>query len=271
MKISVVIPAYNCKDLIAKCLDSILSQTGAELEVIVVNDGSTDATGAVLEAYGSQIQVITTENGGVAAARNTGLDAASGDFVMFVDADDRLREGCLRKLLRGQMQTGADIVRFSYICTYLDGSEHLPDDSFQQEMLVEKPAFRTEIYPHFIRGIRLNSVWGCLFKRSVVEGLRFRTDMWTAEDAVFSLHAYTRAERVLILPFVGYEYHQTGNGITGGMHNLFRRYVCNFMLAGETLRHLPAWGMNTPSWYVRTCLRPVVLTFDKLRRIRRQK
>ncbi|MDR3314701.1 MAG: glycosyltransferase, partial [Oscillospiraceae bacterium] len=89
--ISVIVPVYNVEPYLPKCLDSIVSQTYANLEIILVDDGSTDASGSICDAYAAKderVRVIHQANGGVAAARNAGLDAAVGEYIQFVDSDD---------------------------------------------------------------------------------------------------------------------------------------------------------------------------------------
>ena len=93
--ISIIIPAYNIENYIAKCLDSLLNQTYRNLEIIVVDDGSSDNTGKVIDDYLSKydnIKVIHKKNAGVSAARNSGIEVASGDYIGFVDGDDTVDE-----------------------------------------------------------------------------------------------------------------------------------------------------------------------------------
>ncbi len=94
--------------------------------------------------------------------------------------------------------------------------------------------------------------------------------MVTAEDAVFSLAAFTNAESVQFIPDVIYEYYQSNEGLTGRGISVVRKYRDNFTFAGETAKYLKKWGMNNPLNYIRVFIRPIRLTFDKLRRIRRK-
>lgn len=113
MKVSFIIPAYNVEKFLPRCIDSILAQTVRDWEAIFVNDGSTDSTPAILHkcaARDSRITVIDEENSGLSAARNAGLEAAEGDFVVFVDSDDFIHPQTLEIALSIQERSGADIV-----------------------------------------------------------------------------------------------------------------------------------------------------------------
>lgn len=111
--ISVIVPVYNVKPYLAKCLDSVLAQTYPNMEVIVVNDASTDGGGAVCGAFAakdSRLRVLhLAVNSGLSAARNQGVQAASGQFAAFVDSNDYVEKGLLEKLYAHLVETGADI------------------------------------------------------------------------------------------------------------------------------------------------------------------
>ena len=116
-KLSVIVPAYNAETTLRTAVESILSQQVPGLEIIIVNDGSTDATDKICHALASQnqcIHVITQKNAGICAARNRGLEAASGEFLTFCDDDDLLWQGALKLLLQTAEDTHADIVRGGY-------------------------------------------------------------------------------------------------------------------------------------------------------------
>lgn len=271
MKISVIIPAYNNAKTIEKTIDSILAQKGADLEVIVVNDGSVDNTKEVLAKYSDRITVIDKENGGVSSARNLGLSKMMGEFVMFIDADDEFEDGCIETIVSKQRQYDADIVRFEYFLVYPDGTKKKPLHYFDKEEFVTKKDFREKIYPHYINGIQMNTLCMTLFKSTLFDGLQFRTDMKTAEDALLGVNIYSRAENVLILPNEYYMYNQTENSITGSGLGILKKYSCNMKLSCEIIKHLGEWKMKTPYWFFKTLLRPIVLTLDKIRRINMSK
>ena len=104
MKLSIVIPIYNVRDYLASCIDSVLLPECEDYEIVLVNDGSTDDSGRIAAAYAARcpekVRLITTENGGLGAARNVGLEHANGDFVFFLDSDDELPADALTKLAK---------------------------------------------------------------------------------------------------------------------------------------------------------------------------
>lgn len=113
-KVSVIIPCYNSAGTIERCINSILDTNKCELEIIAVNDGSSDNTEEILKTYGNRIKYITVENKGVSNARNIGLSKATAPFIMFMDADDYMDSAAIDTLLSEQEKTDADIVR----CTH---------------------------------------------------------------------------------------------------------------------------------------------------------
>ena len=124
MKLSVVVPVYNTRDYLAACLDSVLVPDVHDYEILVINDGSTDDSENLAMTYAARfpdrLRVISMENGGLGAARNVGLEAARGEFVFFLDSDDRLAEGALREML-DTLTPDRDIVIFDFLSVDTDG------------------------------------------------------------------------------------------------------------------------------------------------------
>ncbi|MCL2811506.1 MAG: glycosyltransferase [Clostridia bacterium] len=202
VRVSVVIPAYNAEQHIGACFAGLQGQTLADIEILCVNDGSADSTGALIDARAAQdprIRVLHQANGGVSAARNTGLDMARGEYVAFVDADDHLPPHGLETLW--QASQGADVVTADHAIQHEDGS---------LEALTCPPApNRREILSALARcDGRYNAVWGKLYRRGfcVAQGLRFPQGIRIGEDVVFNLRAFALAQQWVHVPESLYVY-----------------------------------------------------------------
>ena len=128
VKISVIIPVFNVENYLAKCLDSVINQTLKEIEIICVDDGSTDNSFNILNEYKNsddRIQVYQQENGGHSAATNTALKYIEGDYIFFLDSDDWIELDALEKLYNNATQNNSDLVLY-------DSIEHLPQNQFRE-------------------------------------------------------------------------------------------------------------------------------------------
>ena len=211
--ISVIVPVHNGQDYLEKCIESVENQTYENLEVIIINDGSTDGTGQVcvkLKQKYENIHVITMDDEGVSAARNAGLDAAKGAFVTFVDADDRLRPKVFEVLFDGIMQTGSDICGCSF---QMWRSEEEWEEFLSRKIRVEP----VKSYPagEYLKEqvIKGNSrCWSKLYRRSLVGKIRFRRGLSIGEDMLFliDLLPYVRSVSEIVYP--GYGYYQNPRG-----------------------------------------------------------
>ena len=267
MKITVIIVAYNAQNYIERCLKSVFNQN-ANYDVVVVNDASTDMTGKILQKYTDRIKLINLKTNckNLAKTRKIGLENADGDYITFLDADEWYETDALYKISRQINKYNPDIVKFGYTRVNIDGTQRKSNTGTEKDEFAEKNDFNKSVYPYFINGIGLNSVCCAVFKRSVIQNLKFSADFCTAEDAAFSLEAYTNAKNVLFLNEHLYCYYQTGRGLTGSGISVFKKYYYNFKLSVKILKLLPKWNMNTLVWKIKTFLRLIKLTTNKITR-----
>jgi len=210
-KISLIVPVYKVEPYLRKCVDSILAQTYKNLEVILVDDGSPDNCGAICDEYAARdgrIIVIHQKNGGISAARNAGLDIASGDYVGFVDSDDWIEPDMYEYLLSGALEEKAHIV----ICGhYLDFPHRSLEQSFHRRQLLKpSQAMEALLEDRLIRSY----VWDKLFSRALFDGVRFPVGL-NYEDVATTHKTFEAAEAVLCLPQPKYHYLQRSDGIVG--------------------------------------------------------
>ncbi len=233
--ISIVIPAYNLETLLAKTLDSVLVQTYANLEVIVVNDGSKDATGAVIDSYAakdSRIKPIHKENGGVTSARLRGIAEATGDWIGFVDGDDYIEPDMYQRLLDNALQYDADISHCGYQMVFPNRVDYYYNTGklIQQDNLT---GMQDLIAGEFIEPGLCNK----LYRRTLFAGLSERMDsrIKVNEDLLMNYWLFKQAKRSVYEDFCPYLYIvRAGSAANSGVKEHMLRnplQVTNILLA----------------------------------------
>lgn len=200
--ISVVIPVYNVAEYLPQCLDSILSQDHQALEILLVDDGSKDESGAICDRYAAQdsrIKVIHQENGGAAAAKNTALRAATGDYLSFVDSDDYLEPNAYSHMLSLLKDTGSDVAVFAFRNVYRNrAEEHIP-----HPQRVEMTG--TDYLLRFTRDWTCALLWNKLYKRSLFDGIFFE-EGHRIDDEFFTYQGFLHAKKVVCDDHIIYNY-----------------------------------------------------------------
>ena len=208
-KISVILPAYNAEKTLCTAVESILSQQVPGMEIIIVNDGSTDGTARLCHVLASEndcIHVITQKNAGICAARNRGLEAAGGEFIAFCDDDDLFWQGALKLLLQIAEDSHADIVRGGY-----ELLRQRPDGTFAEQRHPTGQPCTIELgkggYGAFLENSGPQFVWNALYRRTALLGLRFNERCsFGLEDFVFNAAAYRRICKAAYIPQVVYRH-----------------------------------------------------------------
>lgn len=206
-RITIIVPVYNAEAYLARCIDSLLSQTYPDVEIILVNDGSTDDSSKICNSYTQEqrpVLVLNQRNQGVSAARNKGLKYASGEYVIFVDADDWIRNDYC-STLHSALADETDLV----VCGYFEcfGNvkyECAPKRTFR----ISNKHFDTQfeaIYHH----CPFNAPWGKLFRKDKIGNLEFEVGRAVGEDLLFNLAYLEGTSRELVfIPYVGYYYNK---------------------------------------------------------------
>lgn len=202
-KISIIIPIYNKETMLTKCVDSVVKQTISEIEIILVDDGSSDGSGALCDEYkkiDSRISVIHKKNGGLSSARNSGLSIATGEYIGFVDGDDYVAADMYDLLYKEAKKTAADIAMCSFY--FEDNSKIISKSNTGKKTLLEKNVLMKEL----VSG-RINvSVWNKIYNKSIIEGIIFREGQKYCEDVEFTYRVFNNVGKAVYIDVPKYYY-----------------------------------------------------------------
>lgn len=219
-KLSIIIPVYNAEHFISRCLESILSNTFTDYEMLLVNDGSTDASRVFLNAYQKQhpekIFVFHQENGGAAHARNFGLSKIQGKYVTFIDIDDWIEKDYLQKFIAEIEKNDADMV--------IGGYKHVSDKKILSEVLLENNTWSK---------YRITTPWAKMFQsefllRNHIEFLEHNESF--GEDVYFNLQAIHLTQKISILRYSGYRWFFNITSLSNTHKNLKNKEKHLFLL-----------------------------------------
>lgn len=236
-KVSIIIPVYNVENYIRQCIDSVLAQTFKNLEIILVDDGSPDESGKILDHYANKdnrICVIHKKNGGVSAARNDGLEICSGEYVYLMDSDDYIEPDAIECMVQNAMQTGADVVITDHFF-FSDGQEDAQKEKhfFSKQFVTEDRELISKLQnmvlysyysPFFTEentGLGLAAPWTKLIKRSLITDNHLRFDSYVKgifDDGLFALNIFQFAKKVSYIRYNAYHYRELPTSLMRGFN-----------------------------------------------------
>ena len=211
-KHSIIVPAYNTGEAIRRCIDSIVAQTYDNWELIIVDDGSRDATPAIIDEYATKdkrIHTVHISNGGVSNARNVGIEHAKGEYVMFVDSDDWIEPDYLQQVER-YMDDDADMYIIGSTQDYINMERHVCYSSIKGSPIHRVVSSET-LYKelgYLLQTINMESCWSKSFRLDFVNihHIRFHKEMIVFEDYCFVLECLLNKSSISLIPFIGYHY-----------------------------------------------------------------
>lgn len=258
-RISIIVPAYKVEKYIEKCIGSICAQSYGNLEIILVEDGSPDGTARIcdeLAAKDERILVIHKENGGASQARNTGMAAATGKYICFVDGDDWVEPDMCEKAMSAMEKHSADVVMWSYIREYKD--KPLPKIIYPEERIFAGEGVQKELKQRIIglsgtelahpeNADSLSTVWGKLYKTEILSGLEFiDIDIVGAnEDKLFNIDVFARAQKAVFINECLYHYRKDNTSSLTSKFNpkLIMQWRAAFQAIDEKI-HVNNWGVE---------------------------
>ena len=210
IKLSIIVPVYNVEKYVNRCIDSILNQDYKNIELILVDDGSTDKSGQICDSYryDSRVKVFHQENYGVSTARNLGIDVTNGDYLLFLDADDWLTDNALSKIVYNS--NDADLVMYGAY-NYIE----LENNSYK---LTKRVDFSGKNHPYPVRDKykeifeKSGVLWNKLIKREIISDLRFDINLRYGEDVLFLCKVLDNVKSAYIIPEEFYYYYNNRSG-----------------------------------------------------------
>ena len=220
--ISIIVPVYNVSLYVETCLNSLLRQTYDRIEVIVVDDGSTDGSGEICdkyaEKYENKIKVIHTENRGLSAARNKGLENTKGKYIAFVDSDDWIEPETIEKLYELLVKNDADLSSCGIYKDYEEENVFLQKHE-RQKVVAKKQMFHEILCNEKVYGY----VWNKLYKKSLIESLCFDESLLSQEDMDFTMKYLKKCTRCTYDEGEYYHYRQREGSMTNELGYSIRK------------------------------------------------
>lgn len=219
VELSVCVPVYNASAYIRRGLDSLIRQKWGGIEIIVVDDGSTDDSFSIIGEYEREygfIRAYKKQNEGVSSARNLALQNAKGKYVAFLDIDDEIEDGYYQTMLQESRNGTYDVIISGYkaIC-----AEKITEYKCNTQSL-ERKEFVDRYFEFYSKGI-LMSVWNKLFKREIIAELEFELNRKSAEDYLFCLEAYKNIKSIRFLDNTGYRYYKHSGNTSNKLANQY--------------------------------------------------
>lgn len=214
-KISAIIPVYNAEQYVGKCIDSILAQTHTDFEIILINDGSKDNSEQICTEYTekySNIKLINKENGGVSAARNTGVEHATGEYVSFIDADDTITPDYFETLFNCAQKNDADIVCCDFFEILNGQSVSMNTPKVLTPRLVDS---EYELFFDLVdcKEAYGTSVWAKIIKTSLAKKVKFKP-LSFGEDQIYMFDLFALNPKVYLVDYKGYYYIRNEDSVT---------------------------------------------------------
>lgn len=242
--ISVILPVYNRESYLKKCIDSVLNQENVDLELILIDDGSTDGSPAICDDYASRyenVRVYHQENSGLSVVRNAGLDNASGEYIVFIDSDDFLPEGILAKMLLQLKENDADMVMGNY-AEYDDEGNYIKQfpipEKYLNKVLTKREACELLLFSGESHVLIVS--WGKIFKKAVWDGLRFPDEVVKSEDQFVFPKLLENCKRIYFSGDTVYNQVFSKNSITRS--NFSRKHLYHAEGVAIVLRYLMEQG-----------------------------
>ncbi len=229
VKVSVIVPVYNAERYLPACVESLLGQTLGACEFIFINDGSTDRSRQIIEAYQAKdkrIVLLNQTNQGVSSARNHGIRVAAGQYIGFVDADDTVELDMYERLYQAAVDASCDVV-LSNVESELEGQMLVTAYPFATHRVLSRKDIEEDVLPYFLKAEDLNTACNKLYNKQLIDAYRieFPAGVALGEDGMFNISFFSRANSMVYIDYIGYHYKEVAGSATRNIveKDYFRR------------------------------------------------
>lgn len=239
--ISIIIPVYNGENSIERCLDSILNSLNKDLEIIIVNDGSTDNSEEICMRYAyndNRISILNIPNGGVSNARNIGLAKSKGEWIAFIDADDYIDSDFLSI---PEELANVDVIEKGYVI--IKGTNHKTVDI--TSATIKYAGYNLDKYITEYVSYKTRALWNKIFKRSIASSIMFKTEVTMGEDFLFFLEIYPAISSYALSPVGKYYYCETANSATANNRKNTGKRIAGLIYNALTITNFIKKNKNT--------------------------
>lgn len=258
MRLSVVVPMYNSEKYIERCINSIIGQDMKDMEVILINDGSTDKTKYIAKQYVAKyknIKLIDKENNeGISAARNTGIKNATGEYIVFIDSDDEINNGMFKNMHELGKKSNSDVVMCSYLRKYKDFDVEIKANIKEDYIIYNRSDIEKNIIHTFVENTEYGYyyVWNKLYKKEFLEknNIFFRKKIKFGEDWFFNLEVF---DNINTFSYINKPYYNYFDNMGSQSKNIDRDRI-KLYLEGHKKNHYFINKYNLESKYVDTRL-----------------
>lgn len=239
MKFSILIPVYNDEEYLKQCLDSVVNQSYENIEIVIVNDGSTDKSIEVINDYAAKdkrIKVITQDNQGVCKARNKLIENASGEYVLFLDADDYIDCNLCSEMLNIIKNYNPDLITFDYTVLYSNSSMIVSNNDKSIEVKSSVEVLKNE---YLFNSKKYDMVlWRRCYKNDIIKSVKF-LDGYVPEDYFTAFEIYEKSNKIVHISKSLYNYRARGNGLTvrKNIDELYGNYLVDKKVYKEELEY----------------------------------
>lgn len=240
MDISVIIPIYNVEQYLTRCIDSVLRQKAVSIEIILVDDGSTDSSGKICDDYVSKnknVKCLHIRNSGPSTAKNVGYDLALGNYIAFIDSDDEIKQDMFSVMLKSGYQHNADIVCCNYIQVDENNNISHTEHTGQEYVLNQDEALKAIL----IKDKIYSQCWTKIYKREMLESNHIRNTegLKTEEDFIYNIQAFACSQKVCVVDKPLYIYTHRDKSLSKDYYrNHISQYIDNRIMRLELVESI---------------------------------